>query len=71
MQFEHMPISWSSYENNRSKPLTIITKNSTLDVAAVLDPPLNNMSKIIHYTFCFLRYARVRYVKSLFTNIQV
>ena len=25
---------------NDWKPLTIITKNSTLDVAAVLDPPL-------------------------------
>ena len=29
------------------------------------------MSKILHYnTFYFLRFAHVRYVKSLFTNIQ-
>ena len=29
------------------------------------------MEKIAHYkTFYFLRYAHVRYVKSLFTNIQ-
>ena len=31
----------------------------------------NNMLKILHYnTFYFLRHAYVRYVKSLFTNIQ-
>ena len=31
----------------------------------------NNMLKILHQnTFYFLRYTYVRYVKSLFTNIQ-
>ena len=30
---------------NGWKPLTIITKSSTLDVAAVLDPPLGRMKR--------------------------
>ena len=30
---------------NRFQPLTIITKNSTLDAAAVLDPPLEMLQK--------------------------
>ena len=31
---------------NGWKPLTIITKRSILDVAAVLDPPLNSVRRI-------------------------
>ena len=31
----------------RFQPLTIITKRSILDVAAALDPPLDNISMII------------------------
>ena len=30
-------------EADLGQPLTIITKSSTLDVAAVLDPPLDSM----------------------------
>ena len=32
---------------NGFQPLTIITKSSTLDVAAVLDPPLKQMLSLI------------------------
>ena len=40
--------------------------------ANILSPSQeNNMLQISHQnTFYFLRYAHVRYVKSLFTNIQ-
>ena len=37
---------------NGWKPLTIITKHSILDVAAVLDPPLIMVSIITIYTKC-------------------
>ena len=32
-------------DNERFQPLTIITKHSTLNVAAALDPPLNRKQK--------------------------
>ena len=37
------------------KPLTIITKSSTLDVASVLDPPLNTSK---HFDYPYWNYNR-------------
>ena len=42
-KMEHFVIIVNSW-----KPLTIITKSSILDVAAVLDPPLRNGNKVNH-----------------------
>ena len=36
---------------NGWKPLTIITKDSILDVAAALDPPLDLASSMAHYEY--------------------
>ena len=45
---------------NGYKPLTIITKHSILDVAAVLDPPLGSSFLLkIHMNFCY-QYAKLR-----------
>ena len=53
---------------NGWKPLAIITKSSTLDVAAVLDPPLNklyNFHFLTSYCFEFIRPSRINHNKSL------
>ena len=39
---------------NGFQPLTIIIKRSILDVAAVLDPPLNDIFKYLQYCFTVL-----------------
>ena len=42
---------------NSLKPLTIITKRLILDVAAVLDPPLNK--EILKATIKFLKFSKL------------
>ena len=54
---------------NGWKPLTIITKRSILDVAAVLDSPLKTLSKLSHkamFSLVFLILALVKkyYIRS-------
>ena len=40
---------------NGFQPVTIITKNSTLDVTAVLDPPLQNAEISTNFLVCFFQ----------------
>ena len=49
-------------------PLTIITKRSTLDVAADLDPPLYTMSVPVKYKLQEIYILNIRYFARYFSN---
>ena len=48
---QEIKLSISENQNEDKRPLTIITKSSILDVAAVLDPPL--ICLFISSSICF------------------